>query len=81
MSDLLTVPQAARLVGVHKVSLYVAVGSGTLPVTFGPEPRHRNGQKGRKLVALVRREDAEAYRDRNAGVRAKILAWRARRAG
>lgn len=79
MTELLTVPRAARLIGVCKQSLYVAVGTGTLPVEFGHEPPHRTGRSGRKLVALVRREDAEAYRDRNAVVRAKIKAWYAAR--
>ncbi len=79
MTTLLTIPQAARLIGVHKVAVYLAMHRGTLPVEFGHELPHKNGRSGRNVVALVRREDAEDYRDRNAVMRAKIKAWRANR--
>lgn len=57
MTTLLTIPQAARLIGVHKTTLYRRVARGDIVVIRGMEDVRRDGKEGRLNIALIRRDD------------------------
>lgn len=65
MQQFYTVPKAAAIVGVHKVTLYRRIKRGTFPAVRGMEDVRADGKEGRLDIWLIPAEHLDAIASRD----------------
>ena len=65
MQQFFTVPKAAKLVGVHKVTLYRRIRRGAVHAVRGMEDVRADGKEGRLNIWLIPAEHLDAIASRD----------------